>query len=189
MSGRELHFTTMVTVLSGAMTVGGLFAAGDLLAQYMDGTLESPKGYNVERSVRGFTWACCIFTPIAHVWYNKFLERVIPGATMESVVKKVALDQGLFGPVMNAGYLAWSVASAGGSKADVQSKLERDLWPVLKLNWAIWPAYQMVNFKFVPPALQIPFINVGVLGWSTYLALVASKDSTETKPAPTQTKA
>jgi hypothetical protein len=52
-----------------------------------------------------------------------------------------------------------------------------DLWkgylPALKANYYIWPAVQIVNFKFMPLALQIPFVNtVGVFWYHLCLAPV-----------------
>lgn len=56
-------------------------------------------------------------------------------------------------------------------------------------NWVVWPGAQMVNFRFVPPALQVPFINVVVLGWSSYLAMKAAEPNDGPAPAPAPAKA
>ena len=55
------------------------------------------------------------------------------------------------------------------------------MWPLMKANWLLWPAVQLVNFRFVPPPLQVPFINVIVLGWSAFLALLATGGEEEKK--------
>ncbi len=47
--------------------------------------------------------------------------------------------------------------------------------PPLRVNWLIWPALQVLNFKFIPPALQVPVINVAILGWSAFLAIKANE--------------
>ncbi len=84
-------------VLTKAVVSGALFSTGDLIGQKIDGTWD--KGYDVKRAARGFAWSACIFTPIAHVWYNKILEKTFAA---RGPLFKVLLDQGTFGPVMNA---------------------------------------------------------------------------------------
>ena len=49
----------------------------------------------------------------------------------------------------------------------------------MKANWILWPAVQIVNFRFVPGPLQVPFINMIVLGWSAFLALLATGGTAE----------
>lgn len=88
-------------ILSKGLTGGVLFAGGDLLAQKLDGTLEGPKGYDPKRTVRGFFWSAVCFTPVGHAWYMGVLNRYLPGAATSEVLKKVALDQLLFGPIVN----------------------------------------------------------------------------------------
>ncbi len=57
----------------------------------------------------------------------------------------------------------------------VLKKWDSDLKNVLVANWAIWPALQYVNFRFVPPRLHVPVINVAVVFWSAYLAVVGNR--------------
>ena len=47
-------------------------------------------------------------------------------------------------------------------------------FPTHRSSPALSPPAQ-VNFRFVPPPLQVPFINVVVLGWSAFLALLAAE--------------
>ena len=37
--------------------------------------------------------------------------------------------------------------------------------PTLKANYCIWPAVQIINFKFMPLPLQIPFVNTVGVFW------------------------
>ena len=63
-----------------------------------------------------------------------------------------------------------------GTVTDAKRAVTTKMWPLMKANWLLWPAVQLVNFRFVPPPLQVPFINVVVLGWSAFLALLATGD-------------
>jgi len=161
------------------ITSGSLFGAGDAISQYVDGTASSRSGYNYERTSKAMIWGGIIFAPLAHVWYNKVLEKLIPGTKTSAVLTKVALDQTLWGVAINSLYLAYAtVYINNGSLSDVEPTVTNKIWPLMKANWVLWPAVQLVNFRFVPGPLQVPFINVVVLAWSCYLALLATEDNT-----------
>lgn len=42
----------------------------------------------------------------------------------------------------------------------VQEKIARDFVPLMIANWKVWPIINLINFKFVPPKLQVLFGNV-----------------------------
>ena len=43
------------------------------------------------------------------------------------------------------------------------------------LSCALVCSLQVVNFKFIPPPLQVPTVNVAIMGWSCFLALKANE--------------
>ncbi len=47
-----------------------------------------------------------------------------------------------------------TVAEGGGKRA-VAKKLQDVYVPALKANYLLWPAVQIINFKFVPLQFQI----------------------------------
>ena len=91
------------------VTSGTLYTAGDAIAQYVDGTIPK-RGYNVERGLKGAIWGGVIFAPLAHLWYNRVLERYVVGSGMKPVLIKVALDQTAWALVINAFYLSYASA-------------------------------------------------------------------------------
>jgi hypothetical protein len=38
---------------------------------------------------------------------------------------------------------------------DLNAKLKQDWWPAVQTNWKIWIPFQFLNFRFVPPQLQV----------------------------------
>ena len=211
---RYMHYLDVYPLPTKILTSGTLYTAGDGIAQYVDGTI-AKRGYNVDRGVKAAIWGGVIFAPLAHVWYNRVLERYVPGTSGRAVLTKVFLDQTAWAIVINTFYLsyAYDIASPfltpaltsspstpsshllpfppscvcstmfinGGSAADAQRAVETKMWPLMKANWLLWPAVQVVNFRFVPAPLQVPFINVIVLGWSAFLALLATGGEEEQK--------
>ena len=43
-------------------------------------------------------------------------------------------------------------------------------WQVL--NWKMWPVAQYVNFNFIPPELQLLYMNVVALFWTIGLSII-----------------
>jgi len=164
-----------------AVTSATLYTAGDGIAQCVDGTVQK-RGYNADRGLKAAIWGGIIFAPLAHTWYNKVLEKYVPGVSNRAVFTKVFLDQTAWGLAVNSLYLAYAtIAINGGNLSDARHAVETKMWPLMKANWMLWPAVQIVNFKFVPGPLQVPFINVVVLGWSAFLALLATGGGKEVK--------
>lgn len=42
----------------------------------------------------------------------------------------------------------------------VQERIARDFVPLMIANWKVWPIINLINFKFVPPKLQVLFGNI-----------------------------
>ena len=40
------------------------------------------------------------------------------------------------------------------------------------LNWKMWPVAQYVNFNFIPPELQLLYMNVVALFWTIGLSII-----------------
>eukprot|EP00164_Ancoracysta_twista_P010939 GFYU01016673.1.p1 GENE.GFYU01016673.1~~GFYU01016673.1.p1 ORF type:complete len:190 (+),score=45.79 GFYU01016673.1:141-710(+) len=161
-------------LITKGITSGLLFGMGDSIAQKIDGTLD--KKWDKKRTMKMAAYGACVFAPATHLWYVKVLGRTIPGISGADVAKKVAADQLIFGPVINSVFLGSTVLMDGGAPGAAWAKIERNIWPVMLANWTVWPFAVAVNFRFVPLHYQVLFINVVVLGWSSYLCLEGNKD-------------
>ncbi|RPB14938.1 hypothetical protein P167DRAFT_582358 [Morchella conica CCBAS932] len=67
-------------------------------------------------------------------------------------------------------FIYMTLAEGGGKKA-IARKFSVAYAPVLKVNYIIWPAVQILNFRLVPLALQLPFASTVGIAWNTYLSL------------------
>jgi len=170
-------------LISKGLTGGILFGGGDLLAQKLDGTLDT-KGYTPVRTARSFFWSAVCFTPIGHYWYVHVLNKYLPATTTKAVLTKVALDQLTFSPFINAAFLSYSALSHGQGIEGVKSKCKSEYTNVLLANWTVWPIVQMINFKLVPVPLQMPVMNMVVFFWSAYLATVSARSHKKDHDVP-----
>ncbi|CAD6892223.1 unnamed protein product [Tilletia controversa] len=100
--------------------------------------------------------------------------------------KRVAIDQGLFAPFGLAMFVLSMGIMEGRSFSGIQEKFSEMYFPALIANWQLWPAVQLVNFRFVPLRYRVPFTSsIGIL-WTLYLSLLnTSKTSSRKEVAAT----
>ena len=61
-------------------------------------------------------------------------------------------------------------ALEGQSLAENWEKLQLTYWDVLKTNYKVWPAIQLLNFYLVPMHYQSIVVNTVSVGWNAYLS-------------------
>ena len=47
---------------------------------------------------------------------------------------------------------------------------------VVVANWKLWVPFQFINFRFVPPNLQVATANVFALLWNVVLSFASHKE-------------
>jgi len=146
-----------------------LMTSGDVIAQLLFEKRRPLTGeYDVVRTLRFFGVGLLLAGPAMHVWYST-LDRVVKGRGMSMALRKMFADQGFFMPVYLVVFVAAMGALRGDRAADIGSKLKRDMAPMMKVSYSIWPAVQLANFKFVPSRHRVFVINVVCLFWNTYI--------------------
>lgn len=108
------------------------------------------------------------------VWYRA-LDRLVRGVGMSAAVRKTLADQLGFLPIYLGSFVGLMAALRGDSPADIARLLRRDMGPMLATSYAIWPAVQIVNFRFVPLRHRVLVINVVCLFWNTYVSWQAEQ--------------
>uniref|UniRef100_K1S0D5 Mpv17-like protein 2 n=1 Tax=Magallana gigas TaxID=29159 RepID=K1S0D5_MAGGI len=82
------------------LTTGGLLAAGDVITQQVEMAMDEDRTqrFNPKRTERMFLIGLCL-GPFGHLWYTKFVEKLVPGApSTTTALKKILADQIIAGP-------------------------------------------------------------------------------------------
>lgn len=161
------------------LTTGALFGTGDCLAQIL--FPEEGSKYDYPRTLRAVVYGTAVFAPIGDKWYKTLARLKLPSQVglqgrlraVGDTVLRVGADQLWFAPIVGIP-LYYSVMTVFEQQKPlgetIVSKLERNWWPTLRSNWAVWPAFQMVNFYLVPVLYRLLAVNVFSIGWNCYLS-------------------
>jgi len=91
-------------------------------------------------------------------------------------LKKVVVDQSLMAPSINTGIIMLLELMQRKKWGDIRSKLRDHLPGVLKNQYKLWPAVQVVNFYFVPLQYRVLVIVFVAFFWNIYLANALQSD-------------
>ncbi|XP_042385113.1 protein SYM1-like [Zingiber officinale] len=158
-------------VLTKSLTAGSIFTAADLTSQMI--TLSHSDSFDFMRTLRMAGYGTFLSGPSLHLWFN-FVSRVLPKRDVVTTVKKMALGQLVYGPIMTGVFFSVNAALQGETPSEIFTRLRRDLIPTLKSGVVYWPICDFITFKFVPVRLQPPVSNSFSFLWSIYLTYMAS---------------
>lgn len=153
-----------------AITTSALAFIGDLVAQKISQADDKNYSWDKRRSLSIAVWGLFFMGPVLHYWYLT-LDRVL--RHKYAIITKLLSDQLVFAPCFNAAFMLGIGALEGNSSKDITDNVKTKLWPVMKANWTLWPAAQIINFSIVPKDFQVIYVNCVALVWNvifTYLS-------------------
>lgn len=172
-------------VASGA----AIYSIGDVTAQRL--TSASSLAQLDARRLRGATILGVFWYVLALPNVYLRVEARWPGAALPAVLKKTAVSCVIFSLVGNwvtmflrrayATHPARAAAKKNGqtpdgaSLADVRDSCNHDILRVIRNDVKIWPAYDILCFSLIPPALRPAVTATVSCGWSTYLSIVSAR--------------
>mmetsp|Transcript_9766 Transcript_9766/g.16005 ORF Transcript_9766/g.16005 Transcript_9766/m.16005 type:complete len:202 (-) Transcript_9766:59-664(-) len=158
-------------VLTKGITSGVLAGVSDLIAQSLD---KSTRHYKISRTAKLVLYGFLISGPAGHYW-QKIIESIFRGRKPSTTlaVEKVLVDQAIYAPFINFVFFVFLGIAERRTPRQINSKINKDLWRVLKMNWRVWPIVNLINYKFVPVELRVLFCNIVSIFWATFLILAA----------------
>ena len=126
-------------------------------------TIQSTMSWDAARSARMCALGAVLHAPFIHVWLRA-ADRVF-GAGFSWA--KLLADQALAFPAFLGAFLAANEAvqalactsTADAVAACVERKLRADFVDTYRTGLMLWPAAQLVNFRYVAPELRLLFMN------------------------------
>jgi hypothetical protein len=140
-----------------------------------------PPRFDPYRTLRFALYNVAI-APIVGRWFI-FLESRFPMPAVTQVVaktwlkasdkitlKRMVTDQTLFAPMSLSLFFSVMGLVETGTLEGVQAKFRDAYLPALKANYQLWPAVQLINFKFVPLQYRLPVVSTVGIVWNSYLS-------------------
>ncbi|KAG8364211.1 hypothetical protein BUALT_Bualt19G0104700 [Buddleja alternifolia] len=158
-------------VATKSITSAVIYTAADLSSQTI--VRENSEGYDLERTLRMAGYGMLIIGPSLHYWFN-FVSRVFPKRDFLSTLKKMALGQTVYGPIVTTIFFSANAALQGESRSEIIARLKRDLLPTMISGIMYWPVCDFVTFKFFPVHLQPLVSNSFSYLWTIYVTYMAS---------------
>ena len=141
---------------------------GDFLCQSIEVGFTEKKAIDRSRLWSFTAYGFSVFGPLLYTTYNKILPLIAPGHGWRSVGKKLLFTQTIFTCIsMSAFYTVIPILQ--GEEPSLL-ELQHKLWPTLLTNWKVWPILQIINFTYVPVALQVAYIAFFSLFFNVYLS-------------------
>ncbi|EDK39901.1 hypothetical protein PGUG_03999 [Meyerozyma guilliermondii ATCC 6260] len=168
---------------TNCITTGFLFATGDILAQtqfsHTDDNSKPPFDFN--RTLRATIYGSIIFAPIGDRWYKTLAKIKAPRSISNSktdTLARVMADQLGFAPFLGVPlyYSAMTFLEMRPNPAkEAIERVENNWWSTLKVNWCVWPVFQLFNFGLVPVQFHLLTVNVISIGWNCYISMLNAR--------------
>ncbi|KAM7250053.1 hypothetical protein ACFE04_021936 [Oxalis oulophora] len=163
-------------VFTKSVTSSLIYVAADLSSQTIGKTFAEP--YDLVRTSRMAGYGMFILGPSLHFWFN-FMSKTFPKRDLITTFKKMAMGQGVYGPIMTTIFFSMNAALQGENGAEIVARLKRDLVPALVNGVMYWPICDFITFRFVPVQLQPLVSNSFSYVWTIYMTYMASLDKAE----------
>ena len=139
-----------------------------------------PQPFDFERLTRFMTYPF-IMAPLQFLWFGRLTKWFPIGAKggNAQALKRVAMDQLIFAPVGLSCFFTFMTVTEGGGRKEVATKFQHLYLPTLRANFILWPAVQLINFRFMPLQFQIPFVSLIGIAWTAYLSLTNASEDEE----------
>ncbi|XP_012223635.1 mpv17-like protein 2 [Linepithema humile] len=107
-----------------------------------------------------------------HHWFYLFLERILPGRSAKSVVKKTLLDQSIASPTCLAIFFVGLGIMEHREIEEICKELKLKFADTWKVDCCFWPPTQCINFLFVPLHYRVLYTNAMTMVYDIFLSYI-----------------
>ncbi|KAK7202714.1 hypothetical protein BZA70DRAFT_284777 [Myxozyma melibiosi] len=158
-------------LLTQCTSTGVLFGVGDGLAQVIAPDPELGGKYDYVRTLRMVFHGGVVFAPLVSQWYKLIGTKInVPGKPFTEALARMTADQLIWAPFGIASFYVSMGVLQGHSFETIKGELKAKYYPTMMGNYLVWPAVQIVNFRFMPLEYRLLFVNVVSIAWNTFLS-------------------
>ncbi|XP_022726064.1 PXMP2/4 family protein 4-like [Durio zibethinus] len=158
-------------ILTKSVTSSFIYIAADVSSQTISNSSSEP--YDLVRTLRMAGYGMLILGPSLHFWFN-LMSKLFPKRDLMTILKKMAMGQLLYGPVMTIVFFSMNAHLQGESSEEIVARLKRDLLPTMLNGVMYWPFCDFITFRFIPVHLQSLVSNSFSYLWTVYMTYMAS---------------
>lgn len=107
-----------------------------------------------------------------HHWFYMILDRVVPGKTVLSVIKKTCLDQSIASPTCLGIFFIGLGLLEHRTMEEICEEMKLKLYDTWKVDCCFWPPTQCINFLFVPLHYRVLYINFMTMIYDIFLSYI-----------------
>lgn len=166
--------------LYGSVINGSIMGFGDVIAQTVV-EKKSIKDVDGWRTAKYASIGAVIISPVLTRWFS-FLEQKIPPeeSQLRRGMKKMLLDQTTMSPILNFVVMSSVAILNHHTWSQMKEEIPAQYPHILKMNYLVWPAVQIINFTFLPLAYQVVFLQFVAIFWNCFVSqFLYGKDSSK----------
>lgn len=158
-----------------AITSATVYTIGDFVAQSTEG--KSVGEVDRARILRSMLAGLIGHGPLSHFWYevsDDFFENALHLKDWWGTLIKVAIDQGLWGPIWNNTYILLLGLMQFKKIGDIFSEMKSTTIPLIISGLKLWPAAHLVTYGLIPLENRLLWVDLVEIIWVTILATTAA---------------
>ncbi|XP_076171471.1 mpv17-like protein 2 [Ptiloglossa arizonensis] len=147
-----------------------LSAMGDVLEQHYEILKGKWDKWSLNRT-RNMAVSGMSVGIICHYWY-KYLDNRLPGRTINTVLKKVVIDQIVCSPLCITMFFLTLGILEKNNWSELKSEIISKAHKLYIAEWVIWPPAQIINFYLLPTKYRVLYDNSVSLAYDVYTSKV-----------------
>lgn len=107
-----------------------------------------------------------------HHWFYMILDKVFPGRSAKSVLKKTLLDQSIASPTCLTIFFVGLGILESHNIEEICKELKLKFLETWKVDCCFWPPTQCINFLFVPLHYRVLYTNAMTMVYDIFLSYI-----------------
>lgn len=118
---------------------------------------------------------------IFHHFFYGWMDRVLPGRNLRTVIRKVLIDQAIASPAcMYIFFIGMAFLEGKGYSSGWQELKNKFLFTYM-VDWIVWPPSQFINFYYISPQYRVMYINSLTMIYDVFLSYIKFYDENKEK--------